>query len=67
MPMVMCSRSSSVNRVGPRDADCETRLDVGNVDLLAELAVISAEDYATARRRVPPIARSCWSPAERTA
>jgi anaerobic selenocysteine-containing dehydrogenase len=36
-------------QVAPRDADCETRLDVGNVDLLTELAVISAADYATAR------------------
>ena len=51
--------------VAGRDADCDTRLDVGNVDLLAELAVIHAADYATARSR-PPIVRSCWSPAVRT-
>jgi anaerobic selenocysteine-containing dehydrogenase len=38
-------------RVMARDADCDTRLDVGNVDLLAELDTIAAEDYVTARQQ----------------
>ena len=38
-------------QVAARDADCDTRLDIGNVDLLAELETISAEDYVTARQQ----------------
>ena len=38
-------------QVAPRDAGCDTRLDVGNLDLLAELGTISAEDYVTTREQ----------------
>jgi anaerobic selenocysteine-containing dehydrogenase len=37
-------------RVAPRDAECDARLDVGNADVLGELDVISAQDYVGARR-----------------
>jgi anaerobic selenocysteine-containing dehydrogenase len=35
--------------VGPADLDCEDRLDVGNPDMLAELAAIRAEAYDSVR------------------
>ena len=38
-------------QVAARDADSDARLDVGNLDLLAELDAISTEDYVTARRQ----------------
>ena len=44
----------------------EARLDVGNLDLLAELADVGAEDHVAARRHRPPTARSCSCPAART-